>query len=257
MKLRVPGSIDGKDMSFSPFVTPGDILPLVENNHLIHWGCSIHLYPDECNLEIPSLGFVAKLLVTTSNHILVNFADFERMDELDYDVWTSKRGRDSEKTGTESDMTEGAEETITDPEEFLAKRSRRGAPIKSRVPRKKPPPAYIQLSPALQSALRKLQHAAARGSSASAVEWVRVSRAAGKALVLLLPDNGPRSMELQLSTIVRISGSSVSWRTNSLVQHIGYMPRQWVFGWIPHVKTTLRLLNIVDAASHFDSESNR
>ena len=75
--------------------------------------------------------------------------------------------------------------------------------------------------------------------------------------MLLLPDNGPRSMELQLSTIVRISGSSVSWRTNSLVQHIGYMPRQWVFGWIPHVKTTLRLLNIVDTASHFDSESNR
>ena len=141
-------------MSFSPSVTPGDIRPLVENDHLIPWGCSIHLYPDECRLEIPSLGIVAKLLVTTSNHILVNFADFERMDELDYDVWTSKRGRDSEKTGTESDMTEGAEETITDPEEFLAKRSRRGAPIKSRVPRKKPPPAYIQLSPALQSALR-------------------------------------------------------------------------------------------------------
>ena len=75
--------------------------------------------------------------------------------------------------------------------------------------------------------------------------------------MLLLPDNGPRSMELQLCTIVRISDSSVSWRINSLVQHIGHMPRQWVFGWIPHVKTTLRLLNIVDAASHFDSDSNR
>ena len=34
------------------------------------------------------------------------------------------------KRGTESDMTEGTEETITDPEEVLAKRSRRGAPRK-------------------------------------------------------------------------------------------------------------------------------
>ena len=55
--------------------------------------------------------------------------------------------------------------------------------------------------------------------------------------------------KFQLSTIVRISGSSVSLRRNSLMQHNGYMLRQRVFGWIPHVKTTLRVLNIVDAAS--------
>ena len=116
MKLRVSGSIDGKEVSFSPSVTPGDIPPLVGNDHLIPWGCSIHLYPDECRLEIPSRGIVAKLHVTSSNHILVNLADFECMDEPEYDVWTSKRGRDSEETGTESDMTEGTEETITDPE---------------------------------------------------------------------------------------------------------------------------------------------
>ena len=36
----------------------------------------IHLYPDECRLEIPSRGIDAKLHVTTSNHILVNIADF-------------------------------------------------------------------------------------------------------------------------------------------------------------------------------------
>ena len=37
MKLRVPGSIDGKEVSFAPSVTPGDILPLVGNDHLIPW----------------------------------------------------------------------------------------------------------------------------------------------------------------------------------------------------------------------------
>ena len=53
MKLRVLGSIDGKEVSFSPSVTPSDIPPLVGTDHLIPWGCSIHLYPDECRLENP------------------------------------------------------------------------------------------------------------------------------------------------------------------------------------------------------------
>ena len=78
MKLRVPGSIDGKEVSFAPSVTQNDIPPLVGNDHLIPWGCSTHLYPDECRLEIPSRGIDAKLHVTTSNHILVNLADFTR-----------------------------------------------------------------------------------------------------------------------------------------------------------------------------------
>ena len=78
MKLRDPGSIDGKEVSFAPSVTPDDIPPLVGNDHLIPWGCSIHLYPDECRLEIPSRGIDAKLLVTTSNHIFFNLADFFR-----------------------------------------------------------------------------------------------------------------------------------------------------------------------------------
>ena len=69
-------------------------------------------------------------------------------------------------------------------------------PRKPRAPRKRPPPADIQLSPALQSELRKLQHAAARGSSASAAEWAKVSKAADKALALLLPHKGPRQMEV-------------------------------------------------------------
>ena len=249
MKLRVPGSIDGKEVSFSPSVTPGDIPPSVGNDHLIPWGCSIHLYPDECRLEIPSRGIGAKLLVTSSNHILVNFADFECMDEPDYDVWTSKRGRDSEETGTESDMTEGTEETITDPEEVPAKRSRRGAPRKPRVPRKKPPPAYIQLSPALQSELRKLQHAAARGyrhRQLNAQESQGLQTRLSRCFFLTRDQD---RWKFQLSTIGRISGSSLGLRGNSLMQHNGYMPRQWVFGLILYVKTTLRVLNIVDAAS--------
>ena len=88
MKLRVPGSTDGKEVSFAPSVTPGDIPPLVGNDHLIPWFCSVHLYPDECRLEISSRGIDAKLLVTSSNHILVNLADFEGVDEPDYDVWS-------------------------------------------------------------------------------------------------------------------------------------------------------------------------
>ena len=35
MKLRVPGSIDGKEVSFAPSVTQDDIPPLVGNDHLI------------------------------------------------------------------------------------------------------------------------------------------------------------------------------------------------------------------------------
>ena len=102
----------------------------VGNNHLIPLGCSIHLYPDECRLEIPSRGIDAKLLVTTSNHIPVNLAEFAGMEEPDYDVWTSKRGRESEETGTESEMAEGTEETITGPEQAPVKRTRKGAPRK-------------------------------------------------------------------------------------------------------------------------------
>ena len=37
MKLRVPGSIYGKEVSFAPSVTPGDIPPLVGNDHVIPW----------------------------------------------------------------------------------------------------------------------------------------------------------------------------------------------------------------------------
>ena len=172
-------------------------------------------------------------------------------------MWTSKRGRDSEETGTESDMTEGTEETTADLEEVLAKRSRREVP---RKPRKKPPPAYIQLSPALQSELRKLQHATARGSSASAAEWAKVSRAADKALTLLLPDKGPRSMEI--STVYNC-------------QHIGFEcelekelcgATQWIHAKTVGVRFDSSREDEIDGAehrgccirnAHCDSESHR
>ena len=43
MKLRVPGSIGGKEVSFAPSVTPGDIPPLVGNDHLNSLGL-FHLF---------------------------------------------------------------------------------------------------------------------------------------------------------------------------------------------------------------------
>ena len=146
-------------------------------------------------------------------------------------------------------MTEGTEETITDPEEVPAERSRRGVPRKPRAPRKRPPPAHIQLSPALPSELRNLQHAAARGSSASAAEWEKSQRLQTRLSRCFFLTRDQDRWKFQLSTIVRISVSSVSLRKNSLVPHNGYMPRQWLFGLIPHLKTKLRVLNIVDAAS--------
>ena len=77
MKLRLLGSTDGKEVGLSPSVTPGDIPPLVSNDHLIPCGCFIHLFPEECRLEIASRGMDAKLHVTSWNHILFNLADFE------------------------------------------------------------------------------------------------------------------------------------------------------------------------------------
>ena len=53
---------------------------------------------------------------------------------------------------------------------------------------------------------------------------------------------------MEISTVYTCQDTESEFGTekkNSLVQHNGYMPRQWVFGWIPHVKTTLRVLNIV------------
>ena len=70
-------------------------------------GMSIHLYPDECRLEIPSREIDAKLHVTTSNHILVNLADFAGTEEHDYDVWTSNEDVKVNRQVPRSEMTDG------------------------------------------------------------------------------------------------------------------------------------------------------
>ena len=56
-------------------------------------------------MSVVSKFHLVELMQSLLVDILVNLADFECMDEPDYDVWTSKRGRDSEETGTESCMT--------------------------------------------------------------------------------------------------------------------------------------------------------
>ena len=52
-----------------------------------------------------------------------------------------------------------------------------------------------------------------KGSSAPAAEWAKVSRAADKALALLLPDKGPRSMEI--STVYTCQDTEFECETES------------------------------------------
>ena len=56
-------------------ITDGNTPPLVGNEHLLPWCSSIHLYLGDCWLEMGSRGSKAQLMVTTSNHVLVNMAD--------------------------------------------------------------------------------------------------------------------------------------------------------------------------------------
>ena len=94
-------------------------------------------------------------------------------------------------------MTEGTEETITDPEEAPAKRTMKRSAKKTEGAEKETTTSIYSVESGFAiTELRKLQHAAARGSSASAAEWAKVSKAADKALALLLPDKGPRPMEV-------------------------------------------------------------
>ena len=122
----------------------------------------------------------------------------QNSEEHDYDVWTSKkRGRESEETGTESEMTDGTEETITDPQEAPAKRYTTRSSKKTESSERETTSSIYSVESG--SAIRAEKVAA------------RVSRAADKTLALLLPDKGPRSMEI--STVSCLRTEFVMYRT--------------------------------------------
>ena len=77
----------------------------------------------------------------------------------------AKRSHEEDDTfGGESDGTSGTSaSTESDADLVHDKRRRRGAYRKPREPSKNNPPAFVQLSPALQSELKKLQHVATPG----------------------------------------------------------------------------------------------
>ena len=78
---------------------------------------------------------------------------------------------DDDKSRGESDGTSGTSaSTESDADVVPDKRRRRGGYHYPRLPRKNNPPAFIQLSPALQSECKKLQQVATRGSGLSNAE---------------------------------------------------------------------------------------
>ena len=162
--------------------------PLLGNDLVIPWGSSIHMYPTGCSFEIPSLGIKVPLHLHTSGQLLVNLADYDESMEL----CGAKRTREDAEDEEESTRAEGEQEQDPAKEEDSeprAKRSRSTNPKnrRPRGPRKRPEQSFIPRSPALQSELKKHQHAAARGASASSSERSRVDWAAEKALALLRP----------------------------------------------------------------------
>ena len=93
-------------MHHAPTITDGSTPTLVGNDHQL--GSSNHLYPGDGWLEIPSRGIKAKLMVTTSNRVFVNTADFGEDLEVERDVLAAKRShQDDDNTGGESDGTSG------------------------------------------------------------------------------------------------------------------------------------------------------
>ena len=93
IKLQLLGDFGGQS------ITDGTTALLVGNDHLLPWGSSSRLY---CWLQIRSRGIKAKLMVTTSKHVLVNIADFGDL-EIEGDVFAAKRSHDDDTLGGESD----------------------------------------------------------------------------------------------------------------------------------------------------------
>ena len=109
--------------------------------------------------------------------------------EIEGDVLAAKRSQEDEDTsGGESDGTSGTlASTESDADVVPEKRRRRGAFHKARTQRNNNPSASIQVGPALQAELKKLQQLASRGSRAPKVEWDKVCKVAHEAISLLQP----------------------------------------------------------------------
>ena len=74
VQLQVLGALGGQDAHYASRITDGITPPLVGNDRLLPCSSSMHVYLGDCWLKIPSKGIKAKLMVTTSNHVLVNMA---------------------------------------------------------------------------------------------------------------------------------------------------------------------------------------
>ena len=55
IKLQGPGTLGGQDVQYAPSINDSGMSQLVGNGHFLPWGSSIHLYPGDCWLEIPSV----------------------------------------------------------------------------------------------------------------------------------------------------------------------------------------------------------
>ena len=116
-------------MHYAPSITDGRMLPLIGNVHLLSCGSSIHPYPGDCWLAIPSGGIKAKWVVTTSNTGLVDMADFGDDLDIECDALAAKRSHDDEDTSSgESDRTSvRSASSESDADVVPRKRRRRGA----------------------------------------------------------------------------------------------------------------------------------
>ena len=71
-QLQVLGALGGQDAHYASRISDCITPQLVGNDRLLPCSSSMHVYLGDCWLEIPSKGIKAKLMVTTSNHVLVN-----------------------------------------------------------------------------------------------------------------------------------------------------------------------------------------
>ena len=145
-------------------------------------------------------------MVTTSNLVLVNMADFGDDFEIEGDVLAAKRSHVDDYTfAGESDGPSGTlASTEGDADVMSKKRKRRGAYHQHRPPKKKNPLAFIQLSLTLQSESKKLQLLATRGFGVSKTEWDRVCKAAIKAISLL--QLGSRASDVAATLTSHVTG---------------------------------------------------